>query len=350
MAFGTRSVLMAVLAVCLPLAGCEDTDIPVEEASESGPSAEAATVNGQIIYVSDVELEARMKGLIKPGETLPPGSPEFDETLEELIKVKLLAMEALKRGLEEEPESRHRLETARDNVLGSILLDRIAAEEIDESAIRKMYDAQVALLEPRMEDEAQVRHILAPTREAIDSIAAELKAGADFAVLAARRSSDQMTRLDGGDLGYLAATEVSPELARIIRELPEGGVSRPFQDASGWRIVKIEDIRKRRPPSIDVLRETIERYLKTQQLETILKDLRADAEIVKRNPARSSRLDAPAAAPRAEPIAPKAPAPAAASTSEITILPTEPAPALPAPETRDPAPAPETPISPGAPQ
>ena len=158
-----------------------------------------------------------------------------------------------------------------------------------------MYEAQVQLLEPQMESEAHVRHILAPTKEAIDRIAAELKTGVDFAVLAARRSTDEASRLDGGDLGFMTVDEASPEFARVIRDVPEGGVSRPFEDAKGWHIVKIEQVRKRRPPSIDVLRETIERYLKSQQLEKILKDLRADAEIVKRNPSRSSSLDAPAA-------------------------------------------------------
>ena len=106
-------------------------------------------------------------------------------------------------------------------------------------------------------------------------------------------------------------------------------------------------MRKRRPPSIDMLRETIERYLKSQQLEKILKDLRGRAEIVKRNPARSSRLDAPAAAPaRAEPAMPK---PTDASQG-ITILPDEPPPAAPAPETRDPSASPAPTPAPSAPQ
>lgn len=350
MAFGTRLVLLAVLAACLPMAGCGGEDPPMEEAAEGDVSAEAATVNGQVIYVSDVEMEARMKGLVKPGETLAPGSAEFDEILEELIEVKLLAVEAISRGLDEEAEARHRLNTARDNILGNILLERIAAEEIDEAAIRKMYEAQVQLLEPQMESESHVRHILAPTREAIDRIAAELKTGVDFAVLAARRSSDEATRLDGGDRGYLTADETSPEFARVIREVPEGGVSRPFEDEDGWHIVKIEDVRKRRPPSIDELDAKIRGFLKAQQLEEILKDLRADAEIVKRNPARSSRLDAPAAtatAPaRVEPAAPKpaAPepvAPAPGTPQGITILPMEPAPAP--SETRDPSATPATP-------
>ena len=348
MAFGTRPLMLAALAACLPLAGCGGEAAPMEEAAEGDVSAEAATVNGQVIYVSDVDMEARMRGLVKPGETLAPGSAEFDEVLEGLIEVKLLAVEAVDRRLDEEPEARHRLNTARDQILMNILLERIAEEKIDEAALRKMYEAQLQLLEPDLESEAHVRHILAPTRDAIEKIAAELKTGVDFAVLAARRSTDAATRLDGGDLGYLTAGAVSPELARVIRDIPKGGVSRPFEDAQGWHIVKVEDVRKKRPPSIDELDEKIRRFLKEQEFEKILKELRADAEIVKRNPARSSRLDAPAATAAPKPVerAPAAPAPEAPApdTSQgITILRMEPAP--PPAETRDPA-APPTPATP----
>lgn len=348
MAFGTRPLVLAALAACLPLAGCGGEAAPMEEAAEGDVSAEAATVNGQAIYVSDVDMEARMRGLVKPGETLAPGSAEFDEVLEGLIEVKLLAVEAVDRRLDEEPEARHRLNTARDQILMNILLERIAEEKIDEAALRKMYEAQLQLLEPDLETEAHVRHILAPTRDAIEKIAAELKTGVDFAVLAARRSTDAATRLDGGDLGYLTAGAVSPELARVIRDIPKGGVSRPFEDAQGWHVVKVEDVRKKRPPSIDELDEKIRRFLKEQEFEKILKELRADAEIVKRNPARSSRLDAPAATAAPKPVerAPAAPAPEAPApdTSQgITILPMEPVP--PPAETRDPA-APPTPATP----
>ena len=328
MAFMTRFALLATaLTAGLSLSACgEDSRHPVEETSAGDVSVEAATVNGQIIYVADVQLEARLKGVIKPGEALEPGSTEFDDILEELIEVKLLAMEALQRGLDEDPEARHRLDTARDNILGNILIEHVAAEEIDESAVRKMYEAQVQLLEPQMESEARIRHIQAPTKEAIDKIAAELKTGVDFTVLAARRSSDEATRLDGGDLGYMTADEASPEFARVIREVPEGGVSRPFEDQQGWHIVKVDQLRKRRPPSLEDLRDTIERYLKSQQLEKILKQLRGQAEIVKRNPARASSMDAPAARP-----APAA-APQAASETPASPLEAEPAPVL---ETRD---------------
>jgi peptidyl-prolyl cis-trans isomerase C len=344
MAFGTRTGWIVAVLMCgsAALAACGSEEAPVRETVSLDRSAEAASVNGQIIYVADVELEARMKGLIGEGETLEPTSVEFDEILDQLIEVKLMSMEAIARGLDEEPEARHRLETARDNILGNILLETIAAERIDEAAIRRMYETQVSLLEQQMENEARLRHILVPTKEDIDRIAAEIKAGADFAVTAARRSIDEATKMDGGDLGYLTAEDATPEFARVIREVPAGGVSRPFQDADGWHIVKVDEVRKRRPPSIEELRERIERYLKTQQLEEILKELRGDAAIVKRNSPRGARpADAapvrPAPRPAADPAPPAtAPAPAASAPGAPAPAATPPAGGT-ASETREPS-------------
>lgn len=353
MAFGTRPGWMVAILMCgsAALAACGSEEAPVRETVSLDRSAEAASVNGQIIYVADVELEARMKGLIGEGETLEPTSVEFDEILDQLIEVKLMSMEAIARGLDEEPEARHRLETARDNILGNILLETIASERIDEAAIRRMYETQVSLLEQQMENEARLRHILVPTKDDIDKIAAEIKAGADFAVTAARRSIDEATKMDGGDLGYLTAEDATPEFARVIREVPAGGVSRPFQDADGWHIVKVDEVRKRRPPSIEELRERIERYLKTQQLEEILKELRGDAAIVKRNSPRGARpADAAPVRPAARPAAEPAP-PAAATPAPATAAPGAAAPAATPPsggtasETRDPS-SPSTPPAP----
>lgn len=330
MAIGTRlrgAGSAVALAVCLVLAGCGQSDAPAERAVSADPSTEAATVNGQIIYVSDVELEARVKGLIDPGETLEIDSAEFNEILDQLIDIKLLAMEAIGRGLDEEPEARHRLTTARDNILGNILMERIVEERVDEAAIRKMYETQVSIL--TLDDEAHVRHILAPTKEAIDKIAAELKSGTDFAVLASRRSTDEATRMDGGDLGYINADEATPEFAKVIRDTPTGGVSKPFEDQTGWHIVKIDERRKEQPPSIEELRAPILEHLTRAQIGDVLKQLRNEAEIEKKTSPRNSRLDVDPAPATITP-APAAPRPPSFDAS---------APPPPVSESRDATPA-----------
>ena len=173
--------------LALGLAGCGGPASEIAAAATADPSAVAALVNGQPIYVSDVELEAHVQGMIEGDERLEVDSAEFNEILDQLIDIKLLAMEAIGRGLDEEPESRHRLDTARDNILGNILVDRVVEERVDEAAIKKMYEAQVAIWE--LGDEAHIRHIVAPTKEDIEKIVTELKGGADFAIVASRKSA-----------------------------------------------------------------------------------------------------------------------------------------------------------------
>lgn len=277
-----------VLAASLGLAGCGKSAPRAEAAAMADPSAVAAAVNGEPIYVSDVELEARVQNLIENGERLEVDSAEFNEILDQLIDIKLLASEAISRGLDEEPESRHRLATARDNILGNILVDRVVEERVDDAAIKKMYETQIAIWE--LGDEAHVRHILAPTKEEVEKIATELKGGADFAVVASRRSADESTRMEGGDLGYMTAEEATPEFAKVIRETQTGGISKPFQSDMGWHIAKIDDRRKEQPPSIEELRGPILKHLTMMQIGEVLKELRKESKIVKQTSPRNSPL------------------------------------------------------------
>jgi peptidyl-prolyl cis-trans isomerase C len=273
----------------LGLAGCGGSNSEVAAAASADPSAVAALVNGQPIYVSDVELEARVQGTIEGDERLEVDSAEFDEILNQLIDIKLLAMEAVSRGLDEEPESRHRLDTARDNILGNILVDRVVEERVDEAAIKKMYEAQIAIWE--LGDEAHIRHIVAPTKEDIEKVVTELKGGADFAILASRKSTDDATRMEGGDLGYMTEEEATPEFAKVIRETPTGGISKPFQTDMGWHVVKIDDRRKEQPPSMEELRGPILKHLTMMQIGDVLKELRQEAKIEKQTSPRNSTLD-----------------------------------------------------------
>jgi len=360
-----RNSLMAmgsaiVLAVCLGLAACGKSVPKGEDAAVADPSAVAALVNGQPIYVSDVELEAKVQDLIDQGERLEVDSAEFNEILDQLIDVKLLAMEAMSRGLDEEPESRHRLASARDNILGNILVDRVVEERVDEAAIKKMYETQIAIWE--LGEEAHVRHILAPTKEEVDKIAAELKGGVDFAVLASRKSADEATRMEGGDLGYMTAEEATPEFARVIRDTPTGGISKPFETDMGWHIAKIDERRKEQPPSIEELRGPILKHLTMMQIGEVLKELRTEAKIEKQTSPRNSTLDVdpfetpaeePAAKPDPAPVpalvppsfeasAPRPPVSESRDAAPAATPPAETPPAKPASAAAKPAPAPAT--------
>lgn len=279
---------LAAASTGLVLTGC-DQPAPVNDlAVVEDSSAVAAYVDGEPIYVSDVILAAEAEGAIEEGDELEPDSAEFNRVLDGLIDVRLMAMEAEARGLNEDPQARFRLQSIRDNTLSNILIETVVAERVDEAAVRKMYEAQISISE--LGEEAHVRQIVVPTKADMDAIMAELDSGTDFAVLASQRSIDESTRLEGGDLGYLSEDSVPPAFAQAIKSTATGGVSRPFETSNGWRVLKIEERREEAPPSLEELRGPILNYLGMIEIDKLLKQLRSESQIDRKSSASAAPL------------------------------------------------------------
>jgi peptidyl-prolyl cis-trans isomerase SurA len=66
----------------------------------------------------------------------------------------------------------------------------------------------------------------------------------DFADLAKKNSDDDTSANIGGDLGWFQLQEHGPAVAKVIKSLKKGEVSKPFQTRVGWDIVKLEGIRQ----------------------------------------------------------------------------------------------------------
>jgi len=358
MRFDPKHGLAAALAAAIVLAvGCDSPEAAPEAATTvtETSSSVAAMVSGEPIYVTDVQMEAEAQGLVASGEALEIDSAEFNRVLDQLIDVRLLAIEARERELDQDPQVRLRLAAARDRILGNILIDDLVAERVDEAAIRKMYEAQIAIME--MGEEARIRHILTATKEDMDAVVAQLKTGMDFAVLASQKSADEVTRLEGGDLGYMKQDDATPEFARAMRTTPTGGVSKAFETQEGWHVIKVEERRKEQPPSLEELRPLILQHLTMMQLDEELKQLRQKSKIERAAAPQNSPLDvdpftlAPEGRQQRQPVAqPKLPAtfdaeaPASAAEAAApanatgSTAPAAPEPSGPVGETRAPSP------------
>ena len=70
------------------------------------------------------------------------------------------------------------------------------------------------------------------------TVISELRAGAPFPVVAAQFSQSQ-TALAGGDLGWVAANQLDPAVARVVAEMPVGAVSNPVAVPGGIDIVTL---------------------------------------------------------------------------------------------------------------
>lgn len=278
----SRSVLISIgLACAVFLSGC-DTEVtsPARRAPVFDAST-AAVVNGEPIYISDVELEAVAQGRIEPGENFGPDHTEYQIVLEQLIDQRLLAQEALRRSLDRTPQAQRRLETARERLLGNFLMEDLVANEVTDEAIAKMYDEQVKL--QQIDDEVRIRHILFETEEAAAEVLPRARGGEDFTALAFEFSKDTRTRLDGGSFGWVSPNEMIDPFPAVIADTGEGEISEPFESEQGWHILKVEQRRTRPPKTREEMRPEIVTYLTFTKISDILRELRANADIDQRD-------------------------------------------------------------------
>ena len=99
-----------------------------------------------------------------------------------------------------------------------------------------------------MVTQTHARHILVRTsallneaqaKAKIQSLYDQLKAGADFAKLAAADSDDPGSARQGGDLGWLDPGATVPAFQTVMDKLQPGEISEPFQSQFGWHVVQV---------------------------------------------------------------------------------------------------------------
>ena len=171
-----------------------------------------------------------------------------------------------------------------------------------------------AQAQPGKVTQYQARHILvrsdedtsdAEAKARIDTLAARLAGGAEFAELAIESSDDTASRAKGGDLGWLAEDTYGVEFGAQVAALADGQVSAPFKTPTGWHIV--ERIGSRQVAIADenrrsAMRETIGQRKLEDEWNRFLRELRGEAYVDIRG---SVAADTPAA-PTAPATAPPA--------------------------------------------
>ena len=232
----------------------------------------AARVGDTVITVGEVRREAAARELVLEPDALHPAAADFQTVLEELIDQRLLALEAARRDLQNNPEARRRLAAAQERILGNILVETAVSDAVTEEAVRRVYEEQSRLAPPEIE--VRARHILVETREEADELVRLLADGADFAQLAARVSRDPATRFEGGDLGYFTRQGILPAFAEVAFETETGQVSEPFESEYGWHVLKVTDRRRQPRPGLEERRGDIARFLTLQGIDALLSDIR----------------------------------------------------------------------------
>lgn len=248
----------------------------VERPPQPGDKA-VARVDGQMVWASDVKREAVAQGLIGPGEPLDTGSPRFGEVLDEVIDQKLLAAEALRRGVEKDPLAQRRLAAARERVLGDILLEAQVGKVVNNEAVNGLYQEMLRNETPA--EEIQLRQIIVASPLEAAEVKKLLAGGASFDALAAERSTDEASRFKGGQLAPMTMDMLPPAYRSALKDARGGALVGPFRTDAGWVVARVDDRRLEAPIALDVAKPQIIRFLTYDQVKDLILNLRRHAQV-----------------------------------------------------------------------
>ncbi|MBY0562989.1 MAG: peptidylprolyl isomerase [Hyphomonadaceae bacterium] len=329
----------ALLAAAISLAGCGLG----QDATSGGPGVRdpivAATVNGRPIYVEDVRAHAVSRGWLQETEDLAANSDAAAMALDELVEIRLFAMEAETRGIDRRSDIRRQLDNARERVLAAAIYEEIADRANDAETVERLYRENSSRL--GRGDEVHMRHIQFETREAADAAKRRLDQGERFEALAFELSVERDTAPDGGDLGFRAISDLTSTMREEVERTTIGALIGPIQLQDGWHIFRVDDRRTIGGPSLEQLRPRITEWLAYQEATQLKERLARDARIEylraeqDEEPAPEEEPP-PAAAERPAPEPEQRPATAAPAPPPfpfpLATGPSEPAPTQPSPQ------------------
>ncbi|MDA8388753.1 MAG: peptidylprolyl isomerase [Nitrospiraceae bacterium] len=274
MATASRSRCAAALAALTPLFALALVLPGCGRARANGPTQVLARVDGTEITVSAFERQVR--DLPRAARKLVEGAGGT-ALLNSMIDRELLYQEAKKKGLDEDPDIKGRIEDTEKDVLANALIERETAGKtrVGDGEARLYYNSHPS--EFRDVREVRISRIVVPDEKNAARLLAGLRKGADFGRLAAMYSADRRSAARGGDMGYFAYGQLPARIRDAVfgSKKKAGGrnaVFRVFRTGAGYGIYRITDRRTVNYP-FDKIKGALERRLADLEFEKAVQNL-----------------------------------------------------------------------------
>lgn len=237
---------------------------------------DVASVNGTAI--PDSQFNQTLNQALSQGQK---DSPELRNAIkDELINREIVAQAATKAGLEKTPEAKEAWAQIRQRFLIELFwTDYNKQHPISDEQIKAQYERDIAQLQQAgLKEQYKVSLITVQTRAEADAILAQLKKGASFEKLVKEKSIDP-SKAQGGVVGWVLPNQLNPEIGTAVAKLNKGGVTSPIQTQSGWNIVKVDDKRPFKVPTLAEAQNQVRQQLLQQQRIGLINKLRNEAQI-----------------------------------------------------------------------
>lgn len=198
--------------------------------------------------------------------------------LDDVISMRLFAVDAEKNGLDKTPEFQAQLANAKRAMLAQHAMREIIKDiAVSDDEARKFYDDNPAMF--KQPERVHARHILVSDDVTLAKVQEELKAGKSFDAVAKEYSIDPGSAANGGDLGEFPRGVMVPEFEKVAFDLKNpGDVSEPVKSQFGWHIIKLEEHIPELPMPFEQVKPRILQELKDQKTQDVLQDKAKELE------------------------------------------------------------------------
>jgi len=307
----TLSIMFA-LALCATLGFAQD-----KPAAKPAPAAAAAAQPAaDPIVIAAGELTIRQSEFENALKTLPSEYQQYAmgagkrQFADDYLRMKMLASEGMKGGLDKDPEVLRQLALMRENLVANAQLQKIEKGiTLTDADLQKVYESKKNEYE-----QVTAKHILIAfkgspaaqsgkpelTEEQAKAKATELRkqilAGASFEELAKKESDDTGSGANGGELGDFNHGQMVPEFEQAAFAAKAGDITEPVRTQYGYHIIKVE---KHGTTPFDQVKAFLERNERQAKLQAQLDAMKTSAKVTYNDTYFTP--PAPAATPAATP-------------------------------------------------
>lgn len=290
-----RALIAVVCGGVVALAGC-NKDEAAEASNGAGAAAQTeAELDAPLATIDDVTITVgefqerinRQSPYIRARYTSLEQKKEF---LDNLVRFEILAKEALRRGLDKDPDVvRTMKQVMIQKLMKSEFEDKLKPEDIDDAEMQAFFEAHKS--DYNRPEEVRVSAVILGDAKSAKKVA-ELakgdkgKSNRGFRELVTQYSVDEETKLRGGDLRYFSreTTEVPKPVVEAAFALEKTGeVAGPIEAGGRFYVIKQIGHRKAVERSFEDVKRQIQNQLyrdkRTQAQKDFITKLREGAKI-----------------------------------------------------------------------
>jgi peptidyl-prolyl cis-trans isomerase C len=260
---------------------------PTVAATTTSPDPVIISAGTVAIHRSDFETAVKSLPAEYQSYALGPGKKQFAD---DYLRMKILAAEGMKAGLDKDPEVVKQLSLLRENLVAQEELKKIDNTiAVSDADLKKAYDEN-----KKDYEQVKARHILiafkgspaaqkgrkeltdAEAKAKAQALRAEIVGGkAKFEDVAKKESDDVESGKNGGELGAFSRGQMVPEFEQAAFGAKVGDVTPVVKTQFGYHIIKVEE---HSSTPFEQVKSTLEKSVKQKKLHDTLDAMKESAK------------------------------------------------------------------------